>query len=426
LGLVKEADEQQDAIEIAKVLDDEIDADVEAGLFDDLPPGWELKESKVASPSQTAAISRRLGGKITLLTSNIISEHGKQLQVNVMECASKSDRDRIRTYLLQNKEHPGLFKAKDNTVVEYVTDDLTLAVKASWELGLIEKPAKARYRAIIYAAPIADADYTVWNRFYELFSTVDSNAPGAKTASQIATLSKKFEFGDSFTLRTSGEGSLRPMYKIRPAPDPNDILVDGDITKYTFKKLPKILDVPWFKMAAIITTTPDPNTASARKADDKLLGATKFWPADAPEIKELAGNITSGKKTQDDKVRAILKWLKPGENIKFDGPVGSRYGVKKVLKQGYGRCWDFSDCFITLCRASGIPCRQVAGWYYGVGGHIWAEVLFEGKGFRQVDPTGGGIIDCGIYHIGYLTSEDGVMPIVYLGEPEVEFLYQHN
>jgi len=418
-GLVEKADGPQDA-------DGPQGPEFEAGLFDDLPPGWELKESKMASPQQTAAISRKLGGKITLLTNNIISQHGKRLQVNIMECASKADRDRIRTYLLENKAHPALFKAKDLTVVEYVTDDITLAIKASWELSLIEKPAKARYRTIIYAAPIADADYTVWNKFCQVFSTVDSNTPDANAASQIAELCRKFKFSDSFTLRTSGEGTARPMYKIRPAPDSNEVLAGGDITKYTFKNLPRILDVPWFKMAAIITTTPDANTGSSRKADEKLLGATKFWPVDDAEIKELADKITAGKTQPDDKVQAILQWLKPGKNMKFDGPVGSRHGVKKALKQRYGRTWDFSDCFITLCRASGVPCRQVAGWYYGVGGHIWAEVLFEGKGFRQVDPTGGGLVDCGIYHIAYLTSEDGVMPIVYLGEPRVEFLYQHN
>ncbi len=75
----------------------------------------------------------------------------------------------------------------------------------------------------------------------------------------------------------------------------------------------------------------------------------------------LAKRITSGCKTKEDKVSAILRWLSPGKNIKFGGPMtGSRYGVKKTLAQGFGQCWDFSDCFITLCRGSGVPCRQVA------------------------------------------------------------------
>jgi transglutaminase-like putative cysteine protease len=134
---------------------------------------------------------------------------------------------------------------------------------------------------------------------------------------------------------------------------------------------------------------------------------------------------TNDCQNNQDKVEAILKWLTPGKNIVFGGPVeGSRWGVKKVLKQGFGQCWDFADCFITLCRASGIPCRQLAGWLYGCSGHIWAEILIEGKGWQQVDPTGGSVLKCGIYHIPYFTSEDGNMPILYVSMPRIEMLDQ--
>ena len=400
--------------------------DVELGLFDDLPYGWELKDSRIAMPEQTAAIARRLGGEITILTKNILLAHGKQLTVNVMECPCSQDAKKIHSYFFQNKPHPALAASKGNIVVEYVTDDINLAIKTTWELGLRDKNKRAKYKVIIYAAPIAEADYTVWQRFVSLFSKVGNDTPDPKIVSEIAELSRKFKFSDTITLRSTGETKNRAMYKISPAPDSNEILAGGDIIKYAFANLPKKLDVPWFKMAAIVTTTPDAFTASERKADEKLLGPTKFWPVDDPQIKELAKKITSGKKTEHDKVRAILEWLKPGENIRFSGPVGSRHGVKKVLKQGYGRCWDFSDCFITLCRASGVGCRQVAGWYFGVSGHIWAEVLYEGKGFQQVDPTGGGLVDCGIYHIAYMSSEDGSISMVYLDKPAVSFLYLQN
>jgi hypothetical protein len=115
--------------------------------------------------------------------------------------------------------------------------------------------------------------------------------------------------------------------------------------------------------------------------------------------------------------------LAPGTNIKFGGPVtGSRWGVKEVLKQKYGQCWDFADCFITLCRAAGIPCRQVAGWLFGTSGHVWAEVLIDGKGWQQVDATGGGRLRCGIYHIPYFITADGEMPVLYVSMPKIDIL----
>jgi hypothetical protein len=69
-----------------------------------------------------------------------------------------------------------------------------------------------------------------------------------------------------------------------------------------------------------------------------------------------------------------------------------------------------------------VPCRQVGGWLFGTSGHIWAEVLFEGAGWKQVDATGGGAIACGIYHIPYFTTETGAMPILYLSMPEITIL----
>jgi len=96
--------------------------------------------------------------------------------------------------------------------------------------------------------------------------------------------------------------------------------------------------------------------------------------------------------------------------------------VKKVLEQGYGHCWDSADCFVTFCRAVGIPARQIGGWLYGSCGHGWAEVLLEGRGWQQVDPTGGGKIACGIYHIPYFTTENGEMPILYVAMPQIEVL----
>jgi len=94
--------------------------------------------------------------------------------------------------------------------------------------------------------------------------------------------------------------------------------------------------------------------------------------------------------------------------------------VNQVLKQKTGQCWDFSDVFVTFCRAAGVPARQVGGWLYGQCGHVWAEVLFEGKGWQQVDPTAG--METTSDYVAYFTTEDGHMPILYLGWPKVEMV----
>ena len=110
--------------------------------------------------------------------------------------------------------------------------------------------------------------------------------------------------------------------------------------------------------------------------------------------------------------RRCLAWFSDNKNFKSDNRIlGSRYGVKTALRQRFGMCWDFSDCFVTLCRASGVPCRQVYGWVHPLDGHVWAEVLIEGKGWRQVDPEAGA--GCDSRYVPFVASESGAMPMVY-------------
>ena len=190
--------------------------------------------------------------------------------------------------------------------------------------------------------------------------------------------------------------------------------------KYLFDELPKREGVPFVTATMEITVNETSLQASHEIPTKALTSATEFWPADNPSLSALAQRITAGRATTDAKVAAILEWLTPGMNLQYSGQTGSRWGVTKVFQQKFGHCWDFSDVFVTLCRASGVPSRQVAGWLYGSSGHVWTEYFVEGKGWQQVDPTGGGALQCGVYHIPYFTTEDGEMPILYLSLPTIE------
>lgn len=118
-------------------------------------------------------------------------------------------------------------------------------------------------------------------------------------------------------------------------------------------------------------------------------------------------------------MEAILDWLVPGKNLQYGGEVvGSRYGVTRVLEQGYGRCWDFADCFVTFCRAAGLPARQVGGWIFDRSGHVWGEVYIAAEGWVQVDPSTG--TRCGSEYIPYILTEDGEWPFVYASPVKVE------
>ncbi len=387
-----------------------------------LPIGWKVLQSFNASPDQVAAISTKVGGRINKLSNSIVSIHGRRFQVNIFHCAAPSEAAKIHKSVLAMKGHPAFCLKLDSTVVEFVGSDTALAVVAAFELGFKSKPKRATYRISFDAAPMKTGDYMQWNNLYNLFLAADQD-PANPPRDRINRLAKSFTFTDKVVLRTAGAAGAYPTYRFTPPPTPRDPIPGKAVATYTFKNLPLKLGVPSLKVQATVITTQDALTPTTRRADADLLGPTEFWSSDDPQIIAFAKRITAGCKTQKDKTDALLKWLQPGRNIKFGGPVtGSRYGVKKTLKQRFGQCWDFSDCFITFCRALQIPSRQVAGWLYGQDGHIWAEVLYENSGWQQVDPTGGGLVGCGIYHIPYLTSEQGSLPILYLSQPKIDFL----
>jgi len=124
------------------------------------------------------------------------------------------------------------------------------------------------------------------------------------------------------------------------------------------------------------------------------LGATSLGPIDG-EVKALADKITAGKKTVAERARAIYDWT--AENMHRDPNItGCGKGdVYALLKSSSGKCTDISSVFIALCRASGVPAREVFGIRLGKKAeeeitfyqHCWAEIFLPGHGWMSVDPA---------------------------------------
>jgi len=390
--------------------------------FSELPFGCFVTKSIAVPRDQTVAIGRRLGASIEKLSNTYLTVHGSPIQVNILDAATEADAAKLYTVISNMKGHPAFCLKIKKRVIEFVGNDPALAIKTSYELGFLKKPGRIRYRITAHISTIDKADYMSSNKLFNMFLSTDSKNPGKEAVSEITRLSKRFQFGTSLTMRSPDLGKSKAVYEFTPAPRANLPAVN-DVMIYFFRNPPKAMGVPYVTAKMQITTDETGLVPTTRRAGRTLLSSTEFFPSNDPEIIALAAKITKGKRTTEEKVRAILEWLTPGKNIEFGGPVtGSRWGVKKVLKQKFGQCWDFADCFITLCRASGVPCRQVGGWLYGASGHIWAEYLDEGKGFKQVDATGAGKLNCGIYHIPYFTSETGEMPILYVSMPTIEIV----
>lgn len=377
-----------------------------ADVFDKMPAGCFVVKRIPIEESQVDVIGKRLGYQLKELSNTVVSIYGRQIQVNIIETSNQKDAKALHKTLSVSKGNPHFCLLKRNQVIEFYGNNLTTADvrKTAFELGFVKKPKAVAYQVKGSVTPISQADYMVLDLLFNLLLSSNDSA-------KIAALVDRIEFGDELAI-------LKGDYKFDPKPVSRK--KRDDHTVYQFSNFYKKHNIPFINFNFKKTVSSTAFTPSKRVASSSLTSATEFWPCNDQSIRYLAQQITRGKTSQKAKLKAILEWLKPGENISYEGQVGSRYGVKQVLKQRYGRCWDFSDCFMTLARSVGIPCRQLGGWLYGASGDVWAEVLVEGKGWQQVEPTGGTLVNCGIYHIPYFVTEDGDMPILYTSMPTVE------
>jgi len=122
--------------------------------------------------------------------------------------------------------------------------------------------------------------------------------------------------------------------------------------------------------------------------------------ADLPQdIVQKAQQITDGKKTDEQKARAIYDWV--GASIAYDEDKVKDYEEKGVWHEQTpemtfhtrkGVCIDYARLYAAMARSVGLEVRVVTGLGYdgigGYGAHAWNEVfLREQNRWAPLDPT---------------------------------------
>jgi transglutaminase-like putative cysteine protease len=150
-------------------------------------------------------------------------------------------------------------------------------------------------------------------------------------------------------------------------------------------------------------------TASAAAEDPALLranlGPTELLPVDGI-VRKTALDATRGAGGDVDKARALYQWV---VNNAYREPKTRGCGtgdIKAMLETGNlgGKCADLNAIFVGMCRAVGLPARDVYGLrlapsafgYRELGGnpaslkgaqHCRAEVYLRGHGWVAMDPA---------------------------------------
>lgn len=283
-------------------------------------------------------------------------------------------------------------------------------------------PGPRVYRASFGFACVDEIDYM---RANELSNYLQSYVDGTPVEPEMQAVIDATRFGNTVTLLTASGPDFEASYTLDPASVSKS--ANNGLTTFTFDRATLKLKagVPYIEVSARI----EPVATSLEQGDGTELSPeqessfkspTSFWPADDAEVSRIVQEATSGASSPKAKIEALWRWVR--ENIRYGGPQGTRYGTMQVIRQGFGRCWDLADVFVTLSRAAGVPARESAGWLErvsGGGGHVWAQAYLQGEGWVSVDCTSDRIGSDTTY-VPYLATYDGAMPILYAEFPTFE------
>lgn len=141
-----------------------------------------------------------------------------------------------------------------------------------------------------------------------------------------------------------------------------------------------------------------PQYSQSLSAEEKknLISSQKYWPAQDQQIISLANGLTNAQAIYDF---TLSRLDYDYERIKINA---DRLGPLAALNNQKGLCLEFTDLFVTLARAKGIPARSVNGYAYSKSTqvtsetgkddilHAWPEYYDEEKQtWLSVDPTWG-------------------------------------
>lgn len=192
--------------------------------------------------------------------------------------------------------------------------------------------------------------------------------------------------------------AFQKIYFSKIEPEPAEVKIDTDgnwIAVYNLSPRQRI-DVSAAGSVQIFASyRPFP-----KPGDETLslnLKGTDYWQVDSPKIRSLAEELKTAK--------AIYEYV--SENLKYDfsrvTPNVQRFGAAKALENPtQAICMEFTDLFIAIARAAGIPAREINGYAYTENPelqplslvadvlHSWPEYYDREKGtWIPIDPTWG-------------------------------------
>jgi transglutaminase-like putative cysteine protease len=191
---------------------------------------------------------------------------------------------------------------------------------------------------------------------------------------------------EPFSVKEDPEGNLVATFKV---PSYTDSL----ITVKGYAKLSENNTVDFTKATNLSNLTTD---------FEKYLKEGEYWEVDSLEIQQSAKDIAGEKTNSYEIIQATYDFVVNKIDYSFVKKYGlnERQGALATLNGGAAVCMEYSDLFIALLRAQGIPSRAAFGYGYtstdyesrsdNTINHQWAEVYIPGLNqWVSIDTTWG-------------------------------------
>ncbi len=189
-------------------------------------------------------------------------------------------------------------------------------------------------------------------------------------------------------------------------PKPMNVTLDDDGNYLAWYRLQggEKLDIKLLGSAKLYTKSKVKKPFLDENLRKKYTQADKYWEKDHPKIQEKLTEILAGKTQTDPTEKAKLIYRYVVDNLKYDSNKintdNDRLGAVTVLNNPtLAICMEFTDLFIALARAAGIPARELNGYAYTANPklrplslnkdilHAWPEIWDENRGWMMIDPT---------------------------------------
>lgn len=186
---------------------------------------------------------------------------------------------------------------------------------------------------------------------------VQSPIVGAFGNFQTFAFNIDYHLTGTSTLTLPPDTAYQRVFYDSIVPLPSNIKIDPDgnwLATYKLKSK-QSLDVTARGQVHIL---PEPLTSFPENSKNDLsvyLKPTSFWPSADSQITSLAKSLNTPEKIYDYVV----------QTLEYDYTLNSnRRGALSALTMQKGLCTEFTDLFITLARAAGIPAREINGYAY--------------------------------------------------------------